>query len=44
MALIYAMLLGADCIDDCEVMRGTLSIVPRVKRTRIRTAPGSRLP
>src|SRR5438445_4448305 len=21
MALIYAMLLGADCIDDCEVLR-----------------------
>ena len=21
MALVYAMLLGADCIDDCEVLR-----------------------
>src|SRR5438445_13830601 len=21
MALIYAMLLGADCIDDCEILR-----------------------
>jgi hypothetical protein len=21
MALVYAMLLGADCIDDCELLR-----------------------